>query len=195
MSILYKAYQNIKQGITLVILAIIISSCGQSKDKIYALDLAIDKPPHYVKIRPSQFASLFKGKEFADSLVEDRAARLQNLENIPHYAFLQDSMNLYNNIILMQPPYYNLNKRSFKELRSEFKYMLKDRWPDFKVEYIEEYLTRGTYPYGKMKFKIYNCQVEFITTYYLLNKTNKSKLIIVNNSDAIDFEGIIKMVE
>ena len=73
--------------------------------------------------------------------------------------------------------------------------MVRSSFPDHKVEIKKADLTRGTYPYVKIVFRISNQDGSFISTYYIVNKVRKTRMIMVHNPDSLDFEETIKYIE
>jgi len=196
MELTYKVGMNQVRSLVVVILLLMLWSCLESKHTYLELfDLSIEKPIGYVEMNHTQFGDYFLNKKYSDSLVLQKKENIEALERIPVYVYLQDTINIHNNILLMQPPYIHLSQKTFKSIKQEINKTMKSNFPNHEVKSIESDFIRGTYPYGKFKYQIRNCQEDFVMTYYVLNKSNTTNMIVVNNKHLNDFERIIKTIE
>lgn len=172
-----------------------LTSCTGSLNKIDSLNISINLPLNYVQMSASQFITFFSNSNYPDSVTYDRLDKVKQLESLPNYAYFQDTTNIYNSILIMGPPYINLNKKTHKLMEKEFVKSIRNSFPENKVECVESSLKYGTYNYGKFKYKISSYEEDFLITYYTLNKNNESKMIVINNQNKLDFEEIIRTIE
>ncbi len=179
----------------ITLLGIFLVNCKSGLTKLESVDLEMSLPKNHVQMNLKQFDSYFRNSSYSDSIVDSRLERMQGLNNLRQFVFLQDTTNIYNTILIMEPPYMNLNQKSFKTMKRELHKTLEKRFVDYDTEQLVSELKNGTYPYAKWKYKIYNCQESFFMTYYSLNKSNRTKMIVVNNTDSLDFEESIRTIE
>ena len=179
----------------IILLILFLTNCTDEHTRFESVDISLKLPADYIRMNTTQFKAHFQSSEYSDSIVNSRIEKINNLIRIPNYAYIQDTTNIFNSILIMQTPYLILNKASFKELRKYMAKLLKNSHEFDKIERIESNLCQGVYPYAKFKYKVFICQDEFVVTYYILNKSHTTKIIAINNVDKIDYEETIKYIE
>ncbi len=181
--------------LTLFIIILTSNNCNNDLHKFKAIGLSIDLPRNYIKMETSQFEDYFKNKNIADSIINNKVINIENFLSLRNTYYLQDTCNIYNNILLMGVPYINLNQKSFKEIKKVLHNSVKKSYPIYKLTEISSELKSGTYPYAKLIYQLNNCQEDFQITYYVLNKENQSKIITIHNQENSSFEDMISTIE
>ncbi|MCW3785846.1 hypothetical protein [Plebeiibacterium sediminum] len=181
----------------LILLIIILTSynCNNKSHRFKAIGLSIKLPGNYIKMETTQFEDYFKNNNIADSIINNKVINIENFLSLRNSIYLQDTTNIYNNILLMGVPYINLNQKSFKQIKKVLYNSVKKSYPTYHLTEISSTLKSGTYPYAKLIYQINNCFEDFQITYYVLNKQNQSKIIMIHNQSNLSLEDMISTIE
>jgi|GEM_PF-6817164 len=191
---------SLKKRFTLIIICLsIIFVCINCDNKLTffkKVDLSIKVPQNYESMNAERFESHFIAQSlYPDSLILLRKQAIESLILNFNHIFLQDTLNIYNNILISTPPFIPINKSTFKSVRTMMRRTLNDRFSNYKISEKESEMKNGTYPYAKVIYQVKNEQEYFQIAYYVVTKRNETKLIIINNIEEKDFEEIIRYLE
>lgn len=179
--------------LTILFFCFLLLSCKNDDryTRFPTLDISLITPDGYGTMNHEEFYSYFISKEVDSTIVLNQSNKIYNIEHTA--LFLQDSSNIYNNILLTKSPYFNLNQSTFKEIKKIAYDQLTEIYKNSgSIKRTSSNLSRGYYPYARLSFDVERETDTVHVTWYTINKQKESINIFVNNIAGSEYEEMIK---
>ena len=89
-----------------ILIGLLSIKCQNELEEFPILDLSLKLPENYQPMNVEQFKDFFTKKEYNDSIINERIDKMLRLNKIPKYVYLQDTTNIFSNIVLFEIPLY-----------------------------------------------------------------------------------------
>lgn len=155
------------------------------------VDISVILPERYIEMNHIEYYNHFINKNIDSSFVKKQSEKIFQVSYSGIY--LQDTTSIYENMLIVKTPYFNINQSTFKDIKKIAYNQLVDIYQDRgSVRRTSSSIRHGYYPYAKLSFDICSNIDTLHVTWYTINKEKTSVNIFVNSNCDNEFEDMIK---